>query len=164
VTVVVHLTEEQLATGEGVATTDQGATLPVCELMHLLGDAEIVTVAFDKARAVLCLGRTQRLASRAQRRALAARDGGCCFPGCTRPPSWTQAHHVTPWALGGRTDVDEMCLLCHFHHREFERLGWEIRMTDGVPEWIPPAWLDPLRRPRRNTAHHLAEFDFSTSA
>jgi hypothetical protein len=50
-----------------------------------------------------------------------------------------------------------MTLLCGFHHREYERMGWTCRMhpTDLVPEWIPPPELDPEQRPRRNTAHEV---------
>ncbi|HEY7008412.1 MAG TPA: hypothetical protein VH395_05705, partial [Jatrophihabitantaceae bacterium] len=64
-----------------------------------------------------------------------------------------------PWHQGGSTELDNLCLLCSFHHREFERRGWTVRMHDGVPEWIAPAWLDPDRRPRRNSAHHVLPLD-----
>jgi hypothetical protein len=53
-----------------------------------------------------------------------------------------------------------MTLLCGFHHRSFEHAGWLVRIVNGVPEWIPPPWLDPHEKPRRNTAHHLPEFSF----
>ena len=48
----------------------------------------------------------------AQRHALALRDGGCSFPGCTRPATWCQTHHITAWQHGGTTDLDNLCLLC----------------------------------------------------
>jgi hypothetical protein len=54
--------------------------------------------------------------------------------------------------------------LCRFHHRYFERLGRDVVMIDNVPHWIPPAWLDPERKPRRNTAQHVPEFDFTKVA
>jgi HNH endonuclease len=109
---------------------------------------------------VLSYGQTRRLASCGQRLALAARDRGCSFPGCTRPPAWCEAHHVIPWYSGGPTDLANLCLLCAFHHREFEKRGWVVRMRDGTPEWTPPPWLDPAQEPRRNTAHHITHFDF----
>ena len=68
---------------------------------------------------------------------------------------------MTAWLHGGRTDIDNLVLLCGWHHREFERRGWLVRMSDGVPEWIPPPWLDPAQLPCRNTAHHLPEFEFT---
>ena len=75
------------------------------------GDADVVPVITTDAGGVLLLGRTQRLANRAQRLALAARDGGCCFPDCTRPAAWTEVHHVVAWAHGGPTDITNLCLL-----------------------------------------------------
>jgi hypothetical protein len=133
-------------------------------LLRLASGCALVATVLDAHGAVLCQGLSRRLANRAQRRALAARDRGCAFPGCTRPPAWTEAHHVIPWMDGGPTDLDNMCLLCGFHHREFERRGWAVRMSDGVPEWLPPAWLDPERKPRRNTANHVSDIDFIASS
>jgi hypothetical protein len=54
----------------------------------------------------LWLGRRERFHTAAQRAALAARDGGCVFPGCPAPPSWCHAHHVILWSRGGPTDLD----------------------------------------------------------
>ena len=53
-----------------------------------------------------------------------------------------------------------MCLLCGHHHRNFQAAGWTITMTGGIPHWIPPATVDPERRPRRNRAHHT-DIDFT---
>ena len=64
---------------------------------------------------VLQLGRTQRLANKQQRRAMMARDKHCVFPGCVRAVR-LHAHHLTPWLLGGLTDVDNMVMLCQHHH------------------------------------------------
>ena len=147
--------------GKSPVITDTGNTVAVSALLRLAGECELVTTVLDRHGAILCLGRTQRLASRAQRRALAARDGGCCFPGCTRPASWCQVHHVISWLDGGPTDLDNLVLLCGYHHRCFERLGWTVRMAHGAPEWIPPPWIDPTGTPRRNTAHHLPKIKFA---
>src|SRR5689334_7080899 len=161
--VTLSLRAEDLDHGSGVAVTDTGDPISWTAAMRLIDQCELFTTVFDRHGAILAAGRTARCANRTQRRALAARDGGCCFPGCTRPAAWCEAHHVIPWLAGGRTDIDNLVLLCGFHHREFERQGWLVRMTDGVPEWIPPPWLDPAQTPRRNTAHHLPEFDFTTT-
>jgi len=81
----------------------------------------------DNAGQPLNLGRERRLYSRAQRLALAARDGGCRWPGCERPPSWCEAHHINHWHRdGGRTDVADGILLCRHHHRLAHNNGWEI--------------------------------------
>jgi HNH endonuclease. len=85
-----------------------------------------------------------------------ARDQGCCFPGCTAPPQWTEAHHVIEYQDGGPTTVSNGCLLCSYHHREFEHMGWHVAMTDGLPTWTPPTWLDPNQQPVRNRRHEPA--------
>jgi len=70
---------------------------------------------------------------------------------------------VTPWADGGPTDLDNLTLLCGFHHREHQKRGWAVRMRDGLPVWIPPRWIDRTQTPRRNTTHHVA-IDFPPPA
>jgi hypothetical protein len=59
------------------------------------------------------------------------------------------------WIDGGPTDFLNLTFLCGRHHRLIRFSAWEVRMaTDGKPEYIPPDYLDPLRRPRRNTIHN----------
>ncbi len=53
----------------------------------------------------------------------------------------------------GETDIDNLILICGLHHREFQRRGWRVIMTDGTPEWIPPPHIDPDQKPIRNTMH-----------
>jgi hypothetical protein len=79
-------------------------------------DATVCGVVMEGPWDVLQMGRRVRVATPAQLRALAVRDGGCVVPGCDRPPDWCDAHHLVPWVHGGLTDVDEMCLLCRPHH------------------------------------------------
>ena len=95
-------------------------------------------------------GRTKRLATKAQAEALAARDGGCVTPGCAIPPEWCERHHIIEWINGGETDIDNMCLLCKYHHARFVEQGWVIEMRNGVPWFIPPEHIDAQRRPLRN--------------
>jgi len=175
VTINVTMTLDQLRTTTRRTTTSTGTDKPcaprsagtgtgnlisIPDLLRLAAEAEIVPVVLNNAGGVLAYGRTRRLATRAQRLALAARDRGCSMPGCTRPATWCQVHHVTPWQQGGATDLNNLTLLCGHHHREFEKHGWACEMLDGVPHWIPPTWLDPDQTPRRNTAHHT-DIDFS---
>lgn len=160
VTVLVTMSASQLADATGYAQTATGEQMSAASLLEVASEAEIIPVVLDDAGGVLCFGRTLRTATCGQRRALTARDGGCSFPGCTRPPAWCQAHHVVTWLDGGATDLDNLCLLCTYHHREFERRGWTVEMPAGVPRWIPPAWIDPDRKPVRNTVHHRTEIDF----
>jgi hypothetical protein len=149
-----------LTTTGRVTRTDHDAVIDPELVTRLTDTADLYRVDFDDVTGDLSLGHTRRLAQPAQRRALAARDRGCSFPNCTVPPAWCQAHHIVGWRAGGPTDLDNLTLLCGHHHRSFETAGWECVMLDSRPHWRPPAWLDPQRRPRRNTAHHLDEFDF----
>ncbi|UYN84483.1 MAG: DUF222 domain-containing protein [Microcella sp.] len=97
----------------------------------------------ENAGQPLNLGRERRLFTRAQRLALAARDGGCRWPGCERPPSWTEAHHIEHWHRDrGRTDIADGILLCRHHHLLAHNNGWEI--TRAGPEYLlhPPDSID----------------------
>ncbi|MGI8797732.1 MAG: HNH endonuclease signature motif containing protein [Pseudonocardia sp.] len=61
------------------------------------------------------------------------------------------SHHILEWEHGGRTDIDNVVMLCRFHHRLLHHPGWIVRIRDSQPEFIPPKWIDtqqiPLRRP-----------------
>ncbi len=161
VTVLVRCTPEQLVDPDALLPTAHGRLLSMRQVLRIGGaDTALIPVSFDAAGEVLWCGREERLANRAQRRAAAARDGGCTFPGCTRPAAWCEVHHVIAWLLGGLTDIDNLILLCGQHHRMLDHSDWQVRMNHGQPEWLPPPWLDPNQRPIRNTAHHLPEIEF----
>lgn len=146
--------------GSGLAELGHGQSITAGTLLTMACEAQVVPVVFGDGGGVLAYGRQRRLATAGQRLALAARDKGCCFPGCDRPPAWCEVHHVTEWIEGGSTDLDNLCLVCTFHHRHFGPAGWRVDMLDGVPWWTPPPYLDRQRRPRRNTAHHRPEIVF----
>jgi hypothetical protein len=61
---------------------------------------------------------------------------------------------VKHWIDGGRTDLDNLVLLCRRHHRILHDSQWEIQFINGIPWFVPPAWLDPTRTPIRNVLHH----------
>ena len=84
----------------------------------------------DAGGEVLHLGRTQRLASRAQRRALRLRDTTCTFPGCHQTRH-LDAHHLVPWSQGGRTDIDGLALLCRRHHVMVHEGGMRVVRNAG---------------------------------
>jgi hypothetical protein len=116
------------------------------ELLELLAcDCVLEKVLLDPNGVPLELGRQRRLASREQRRALRIRDGGCAFPGCDRPPSWCDAHHITPWFPDGPTDLDNLVLLCRTHHTYLHRNidRWVCRMN---PTTRRPEFTDPTGR------------------
>jgi hypothetical protein len=144
----------------GLGYLAHGQSISASALLHLACDAQIVPVIFSDTGGILAYGRERRLASVGQRLALAARDGGCSFPGCDRPPAWTEVHHVIEWITGGPTDLDNMTLLCGHHHRTFEKAGWHVHIEDGVPWWTPPPFVDPTQTPIRNAVHHRPEIVF----
>jgi Domain of unknown function (DUF222)/HNH endonuclease len=150
-TVLLTLTLEQVETRTGVVTTAHGGVISVPQALRIAAEADIVPVVLGDAGGVLGYGLTRRTASIGQRRALAARDRGCSFPGCDRPPDWCETHHVIGWVDGGRTDLQNLTLVCGFHHREHRKRGWTCHMTNGVPHWRPPSWLDPIHTARRPT-------------
>ena len=143
----------------GSAECDQLGPIPPWLLARLSCDAVLERVLLAENGAVLSLGRAVRTATGAQRRALAARDGGCAGPGCLIPAKWCDVHHVTAWAESGLTDVDQMVLLCPREHDLVHQGILEVRIVDGVPWVRPPSWLDPLRRWCRNTYWSEARHD-----
>lgn len=149
-----------LARMSGLGRLRDGGPIRLERLRPLLDECEITTVVLTASGGVLDYGRERRVATPAMRRALAARDGGCCFPGCDRPPAWCEAHHVWAWIDGGPTCLGNLCLLCAHHHRAFGPAGWQVQMRDGIPVWIPPPWLDPRRQILTNTVRHLPRVDF----
>lgn len=138
----------------GIGTLDTGEALSPATVRRLACDAAILPVICDSVGQPLDLGRTRRLYKGAARQALVLRDRGCAFPRCDRPPSWAEGHHIKHWAEGGQTDLANGVLLCRHHHRTIHHTPWEVRIADdGMPEFIPPAYVDPLQRPERNRYH-----------
>jgi hypothetical protein len=124
---------------------------------RLLCDAEVALLTQGRTDEVLELGRTVRLATAAQRRALAGRDKTCVIPNCTIPAAWCDAHHVQWHSKGGPTNVSNLAMVCGRHHTETHAGVWVLEMRDGIPWVQPPTWLDPLQRWRRNTYTHHRE-------
>ena len=111
--------------------------LPIGALPRLACDAKVVPAFFDRNGQPLWLGRSRRVASVGQRIALVARDGGCV--GCDADPSWCQAHHITPWAEGGPTTLENMCLVCSRCHHRIHDEHWTVRRgKNGKLSLDPP--------------------------
>jgi hypothetical protein len=114
--VVVHVEAGTLTgDGEGRCELADGVALAPETARRLACDASVVELREQDGR-TLSLGRKRRTLSAALRRALAARDQGCCFPGCTRR-RFVDAHHIEHWGTGGETNLDNLVLLCRRHHR-----------------------------------------------
>ena len=89
---------------------------------------------------VLDVGRKTRVIHPALRRALQHRDRGCCFPGCDQERC--DAHHVEHWAEGGETKLDNLVLLCRFHHRALHEGGLRVELdADGASRFYTPTGI-----------------------
>ena len=102
-------------------------------------DAGISRILTAPASTPIDLGHTARLPNRAQRRALAARDRGCTFPGCDKRAGWTSAHHLVHWIHGGPTSLWNQTLLCTFHHHRVHEGRFGLRrLPNGELEFTRP--------------------------
>ncbi len=136
--------------GSPLPESDWGVPLSGAAARRLACDARIIPVVLGAASEPLDVGRAAYVVPPAMRRALIVRDRGCAFPGCDRPPSWCHAHHVKHWAQGGDTAIGNLVLLCGHHHRLIHRGEWRVGIAgDGLPEFLPPPWIDPAQTPRR---------------
>lgn len=88
---------------------------------------------------VIDVGRERRLFRGATRLAVERRDGGCVWPGCTRPARLCQTDHAVSWIEGGETNAGNGRLLCRHHHR-LRSEGWTL--TRAEETWVvkPPEW------------------------
>ncbi|QIH98744.1 DUF222 domain-containing protein [Rhodococcoides fascians A21d2] len=127
---------------------------------QLACDCLLTAIVMDENGSPINLARTARTVTAKQKRALTARDHGCAFPGCGKPAAWTEGHHIWHWTDGGPTDMNNLVLLCGFHHRLIHHSDWEVFIgTDNHPWFIPPATVDPYRQPRQSHARagpHIA--------
>jgi Domain of unknown function (DUF222) len=147
--VVVTIDYDRLREQVGAATFDDGSCLSPAAARRIACDAGIIPAILGSTSQALDLGRQTRLVTGPLRRALVLRDRGCAFPGCDRPPRWTDAHHIQHWSNGGLTELPNLVLLCGYHHRLVHHSDWRVRISpkDGLPEFTPPAYVDAGRRP-----------------
>ncbi len=148
--------------GATVGETQHGNPLSRAAGQYLTCDAAISRIVLDPDSTPIDLGVTTRTPTPAQRRALVLRDRGCVFPGCDTPPARAHAHHITHWADGGPTNLQNLALLCSYHHHQVHEGGYaltrhangQLRFTkpDGTPltvskhpMTVSPTW-PPLRR------------------
>lgn len=116
----------------GIAEYLDGPLISAETAKRLACDANVCRVLTGPNSEILDLGRTKRTVTPAQWKALRLRDRHCQFPGCYRPPSWCDAHHIEHWtAQDGPTDLHNLCLLCRFHHGLVHEGGWTLTGTPG---------------------------------
>jgi hypothetical protein len=137
-TLVVHAPLEQLVRGEGSFELEAGGVIHSAIVERLLCNARVHTVIEDDRANPVRIGRTFREPPTWMLRQLRYRDRECTFPGCGAR-RFTQAHHVTWWSRGGSTDLQNLALVCSFHHKLVHEHGWSIgRDQNGEIRWMRP--------------------------
>jgi hypothetical protein len=154
----VTATVETLAglPGAPAGALQHAPPVPAPTVQRLACDAGLSRVLLDSKSVVVNVGRARRLPGAATRRALHARDAGCVWPSCDRASAWTSAHHLVHWAHGGKTDADNLVLLCHRHHWMVHEGGWQVvRTKSGRIVSVPPL---PDKATVNDRADSLAPF------
>jgi hypothetical protein len=148
--VVLHVEPETLrADGEGGRSELEDGTRVSAETSQRIScDAGLVEIRHDAEGSILDVGRRTRTIPPSIRRALDARDRGCRFPGCGS--RFAEGHHIRHWAEGGETKLDNLILLCRYHHRLVHEGGWTVEWSgDGGPSFLDPIGKPHSERPRR---------------
>ena len=131
-----------------------GTPVPRAVAERLLREGTVRDVlavfGMDGSAQVIGVGRAARTANARQRRALAVQDQGCVFPGCGAPVHWTDAHHAVPYEQSQLTDLDQLALLCRFHHHLVHEGGFTLtRDRCGISVRRPDGTLLPRAGPGR---------------
>jgi hypothetical protein len=131
--VVVTIDFEAISRGAGIAQLSTGGSMTATEVRRLACTANVLPAVLGGAGEVLDLGRSRRLFSPAQRKALAVSDRRCRAEDCDIPAAWCEAHHAADaWVAGGRTDLKDGLLLCSFHHHRAHQPMWiTTRLPNG---------------------------------
>lgn len=125
--------------GVPVNELDHAGPVDPATVRRLACDASVMRVVMAGRSQPLDVGRRTPVVPPAMRRAVIARDRHCRFPGCDRPHTWCDAHHVVRWADGGPTAAQNLLLLCRRHHRKVhERGGFRLELLDGRPVFRRP--------------------------
>lgn len=139
VTVPVEALGAGRASRAGGAELDHAGPAGPQVMRELACDAAVMRVVMAGRSEPLDVGRRTPVIPPAMRRAVIVRDRTCRFPGCDRPHTWCDAHHVVHWADGGSTAAANLLLLCRPHHRLVHRPGgFALDLVDGVPLFRRP--------------------------
>jgi len=129
---LIHLDHDRLRDGLGAARLDTGQRLSVGATRRLACNAGLIPAVLGGDSEILDLGRTRRLHTTSQRRALSIHHESCAAEGCQRPFAWCDIHHPHPWADGGETNLANAIPLCGHHHRRAHDSRYTLRyLTSG---------------------------------
>ena len=145
--------DEFATTGTGIVQTAHGYAIPTAVADRWLDPkAKAILVLLSKTKSILAYSDQHRLFTEQQRLAMFARDKGCSYPGCDAPLSWTQAHHVTDYAITRRTCVDDGTLVCTANHATVRTDGLDLDHAQRTPPLGPARLGRP--GPATTTQHH----------
>ena len=140
---------ETLLALAGAPAADMEFSVPVSSktVERMACDSRLARILMQES-VVIDVGRSRRVVSAPARKALEARDRHCRWPGCDRPAKWSAAHHVVHWIHGGVTDLNNLVLLCHRHHRMVHEGGWQlVKSEDGIVTIPPTVMFGPRLGP-----------------
>jgi hypothetical protein len=123
-TVTIDYRDLQAATADACGQLVYGDALSAATVRRLACDAKVIPLVLGSNSEPLDVGRSERLVTRAMRRALNARDKGCII--CAAPPIMCDAHHITHWIDGGPTSINNLALVCRRHHTDIHHGHWQI--------------------------------------
>ncbi len=134
----------------GAPAAEMEFSLPISAkaVERLACDCSVTRILLGADSTVIDVGRARRVISGPQRKALKVRDGGCVVPGCDRPASWTEGHHLVHWIHNGPGDLANLVLLCYRHHWMVHEGGCQLVRTDDGRMLMVPAPTGFGPRPR----------------
>jgi hypothetical protein len=138
-TIVVHAELDAVLDGDLNAMIEDGPVIGGTTLQRLLCNARVQAVVEHPDGSVQGVGRPAREPAAWMMRQLRHRDACCRFPGCDSR-RFTQAHHIEWRSRGGATELDNLVLICSFHHKLVHEHGWRIeRDPTGEFTWVRPS-------------------------
>ncbi|HET7482523.1 MAG TPA: DUF222 domain-containing protein, partial [Actinomycetota bacterium] len=161
-TLVVHTTIDGILEGDSNGVLHGGLPIPPEAVALAACDARVQTVLHDENDNIFHVSSPSYVVPKWLRRQVEHRDGyRCTFPNCGRK-GFTEVHHIVSWPRG-ITELSNLTLLCHFHHRLVHIHGWHVQMTEGgLTRWFRPNWTPyqpgaspPPRGYADNQDHHV---------
>ncbi|HEX4433208.1 MAG TPA: DUF222 domain-containing protein [Acidimicrobiales bacterium] len=150
--VVVHVPLATLVDGAAEPTAlagelERDGLIDTETVQRVACDATIAVAVDDDVGHTMYEGRARREPTQAQRREVMRRDRQCRFPGCTHV-TFADIHHVVPWKPGGRTDLENLALLCRHHHHLVHSTGWTLSgNANHALQIVSPAGRTMMSRP-----------------
>jgi hypothetical protein len=130
-----HVSELGLSDARTCRTLN-GSELTVETIRRLACEAEIIPLVLDGKSVPLDVGKSKRLATAYQRRALAAVHETCAIDGCSVKFSHCEPHHIDYWENGGATDFNNLVPLCSRHHHAAHEGGWKLKLNPETRELL----------------------------